>query len=139
MAIIQTVTGYVTQKGVQKSDINGSEVYRISLRDNIIPRKGEKRTVVATATFWGSYNSRLQEYIAPYDQVTLTGELTKVDILEPRDGQVDGLIILELKGLHCNFPKRDDADGANKKRTAKQRVETLKPDPAATEDEEIPF
>ena len=139
MAIIQTVTGYVTGKGVQKQTAGNSEVYRISLRNTIIPRKDERRTVVTTATFWGKYNARLQEFIAPYDHITLVGELTKVEILEPREGQVDGLIVTELKGLHCELPKREDADGSNKKRAAKQRVETLKPDPAQPDDEEIPF
>lgn len=138
MAIIQTVTGYVTSKGVQETTIAGKQVYKISLRVSIRPRKNETRTVIATADFWGAYNSYLQKFIAPYDYITLTGELRGVDILAPKEGQVDGLIMLNLNGLHCNLPKRDDSDGANKSKITKQKREALKPDPVE-EDEEIPF
>jgi hypothetical protein len=139
MSTIQTVTGYVTSKGVEKTELGGREAYRIRLRDTILVKKGEKRQVLSSFTFWGAYHAYLAQYIAPYDQITIIGELNRVEILEPKEGQVDGLICMDLNGLHCTLPKREDADAGNKRRSVKQRAETLKPDPPSAGDDDIPF
>ena len=141
MSIIQTVTGYVSQKGVQELELGGQPVYKINMRKTLVKGRGEKaerQTVLVSVLFWGKYNSSLMKFVAPYDQITVIGELQKQSSYTNKDSGEE-IPIFEMNGMHYSLPKRDDADGANKTRSTKQRVETLKPDPAGVDDEEIPF
>lgn len=138
MSTIITVTGYVTNKGVEELDFK-SVAYKFVVKDLLNAGKGEDRTpILVNCTFWGKYHENLTKFVAPYDQITVIGALRKIVNYTPKDSETP-ITILELNGLHYTLPKRDDADGINKTRGSKQRKETLKPDPAGPGDEEIPF
>lgn len=139
MAAIAHVTGYVTAKGVERKEIGGSIVYEVSLKDFLRPSKDRKVTVVHTFAFWGKQGENLLRFVAPYDQITAVGETRDIRIIEPKNRDAESLPCFSYRGMHYSFPKRDDADGDARSRATRKRRETLQPDPAVVDDEEIPF
>jgi hypothetical protein len=138
--IVTTFTGYVTSKGVESKLIQDKyQVYILRLRGELRPKKGVKKVCVAEFTFWGKNYEYLQKFIAPYDHITAVGELLDTRSLPPKGEDEMEMIMLYMRGLTCALPKREDADGANKTRVSQQRRETLKPEPPAEKEEEIPF
>jgi hypothetical protein len=137
--ITPTFVGFITQKGVTYQKMGRYEVYKVNIRTSIKVKKGLLRTVVVCASFWGANYQYLEQYLAPYDQIAVTGELSDVEIIPAtKDTEMD-LIILKVRGYSCSLPRREDVDGPNKSRVAQQRLETLRPDPVVDQDVEVEF
>lgn len=134
-----TCVGFVTKKGVEYKKMGKYEVYKVNLRTNVKVKKGVMRTAVVCASFWGTNYDYLEKYLAPYDQITIIGELSDMEVVPAQKETEMDLLILNVKGLTCSLPKRDEIDGPNKSRIAQQRIETLRPDPAVDEDVPVDF
>jgi hypothetical protein len=137
--ITPTFIGFVTKKGVEYQKMGKYEVYKVNIRTNIKVKRGLMRTVVVCASFWGANYDYLEKYLAPYDQIAITGELRDVEIIPATKETEMDLIIMKVNGFTCSLPKREDVDGPNKSRIAQQRLETLRPDPAVDEDVAVEF
>jgi single-stranded DNA-binding protein len=137
--ITATFVGYVTSKGVQANAIKGYDTYRVTLKDSIRQGKDKSRLALYTCTFWGKNFSYLEKYVAPYDQMTIVGEIRNVRVGAPEKEGDSEILYFDIDAKYAALPRREDSDGANKSRIQAQRRETLKPDPAKEADEEIPF